>query len=101
MEIEDVATVFHLGKRLPEEYEKFHVISAVNIPRGMLEFMVWKKFVGYPENKDTSKKLYIFCRSGARAAFAAKTLRDLGFTNASFVDMKIAEWKEAGNPIEK
>ena len=88
-----------VGVRLPEEYEDGYVAGAIYIPRGLIEFTIWKK-VGFPDNTDTGKKIYIYCRTGGRAALATKALQDLGFTNVVHVNMKIAEWEEAGYPTE-
>ena len=90
-----------LDVRLPKEYASGHVPGSTNIPRGLLEFLIWAKVVGYPEKTDTSKKIYLYCRTGVRAALCVKTLEDLGFTNVILVDMKIAEWRKAGYPLEK
>jgi rhodanese-related sulfurtransferase len=90
-----------LDVREPNEYEAGHIPGAINIPRGVLEFKVWKMVAGFPENTDTSKKIYIHCKSGGRAALATKSLQDLGFTNVVLVDMKIAEWIKAGYPVER
>jgi rhodanese-related sulfurtransferase len=87
--------------RVPKEYDTGHIPGSINIPRGLLEFLVWAKVVGYPEKTDTSKKIYLYCKTGVRAAFAVKTLEELGFTNVILVDMKIAEWRKAGYPLEK
>jgi rhodanese-related sulfurtransferase len=87
--------------RVPKEYATGHIPGSINIPRGLLEFLVWAKVVGYPEKTDTSKKIYLYCRTGVRAALAVKTLEELGFTNVVLVDMKIAEWRKAGYPLEK
>ena len=90
-----------LDVRLPKEYAAGHIPGAINIPRGLLEFMVWKKIVGFPENTDTSKKIYLYCGRGTRSALATKSLQDLVFTNAILVDMKIVKWRKAGYPFEK
>jgi rhodanese-related sulfurtransferase len=76
--------------REPGEYEDGYVPGAINIPRGLLEFLIWKK-VGFPDNTDTGKKIYIYCRTGGRAALATKSLQDLGFINVVHVNMKTAE----------
>jgi rhodanese-related sulfurtransferase len=86
--------------REPGEYAQGHVTGAINIPRGLIEFKVWSK-VGFPDNTDTDKKIYIYCKTGGRASLATKSLKDLGFTNVTAVNMKIADWKKAGYPMEK
>ena len=90
-----------LDVRLPEEYDEGHIPGAINIPRGFLEFKIWNQVVGFPEKTDTTKKIYVYCGLCTRSALATKSLQELGFTNAVLVDMKLAEWKKAGYPIEK
>ena len=38
-------------------------------------------------------------RTGARASFAAKQLKDIGFTNVTIVDMNIEDWEKKGYPF--
>jgi rhodanese-related sulfurtransferase len=83
---EDVAII---DVRVPTEYATGHIPGSINIPKGLLEFFVWEKVVGYPEKTDMSKKIYIYCKTGIRAVLATKSLQDLGLTNATQVDMKI------------
>ena len=86
--------------RNPDEYESGHIPGAVNVPRGLLEFTIWNE-VGYPEKTDMAKKMTLYCKTGGRCALATKTLQDLGFTNVTSADMKIAEWIKAGYPVAK
>ncbi len=86
--------------REPNEYAAGHVPGAINIPRGVIEFKIWKK-IGFPDKTDTGKKIILYCSLGGRCALAAKSLQDLGFTDVTAVDMKIKEWIKAGNPIER
>lgn len=95
---EDVAII---DVRVPTEYATGHIPGSINIPRGLLEFFVWEKVVGYPEKTDMSKKIYIYCKTGIRAIMATKSLQDLGLTNATLVNMKIADWVKAGYPTKK
>ena len=81
--------------RNPDEYATGHVAGAVNVSRGLLEFTIWDE-VGYPEKTDMNKKMTLYCKTGGRAALAAKALQDLGFTNVTTADMKIEEWIKAG-----
>lgn len=89
-----------IDAREPDEYAEGHVPGAINIPRGVIEFKIWKE-VGFPEKTDIAKKIYINCRTGGRASLSTKALKDLGFTNVTAVIMKMEEWIEAGHPIEK
>ena len=86
--------------REPAEFAEGHVPGAINIPRGLIEFRIWSH-VGYPERLDRSRKITIYCGSGARAALAAKSLRDLNFSDVSAADMKFEDWKKAGYPLDR
>jgi rhodanese-related sulfurtransferase len=86
--------------REPYEFDRGHVTGAINIPRGIIEFMIWDK-VGFPDKTDLGEKIYIYCRNGSRTALSAATLKDLGFTNIYGVDMKFYNWLRLGYPTEK
>lgn len=81
-----------------EEYAAGHVPGAVNIPRGMLEFDIWKH-VGYPGTADLGKKIYLYCQDGRRAILCAQALQELGFTNVAALAMEFDEWPGAGGRI--
>jgi rhodanese-related sulfurtransferase len=85
--------------RDPDEFAAGHVPGAVNVSRGKLEFTIWKQ-VGGPEKPDYAKRMTLYCATGGRCALATKTLVDLGFTNVTSVDMKLADWQKAGYPLQ-
>ena len=86
--------------RMPSEYKAGHVPGAVNIPRGLLEFRIWKQ-AGYPNKLDMNRRIYVQCKTGGRATFAARTLKDLGFTNVVAAIVNIEEWAKKGYPFVK
>ncbi len=86
--------------REEDEYNDGFVPGAINIPRGLIEFRIWKK-VGFPEAVDMNKRLTLYCATGGRCSLATKSLQDLGFTNVVSADMKFEEWVKAGHPVEK
>jgi len=79
------------------------VPGAVNIPLGMLPLRADTEL---PENlrdsrlQDRSTPVITTCGGGGQAALAAKTLKDMGFTNVSMIDGGTRGWKEAGLPTE-
>lgn len=85
--------------RDPDEYAAGHIPGSVNVSRGKLEFGIWKH-VGGPDTPDYNKKLTLYCASGGRCALGAKALMDLGFKNVASIDMKLADWKAAGYPLQ-
>ena len=86
--------------REPDEYASGHIPGTINIPRGLLEFQIWKH-VGFPAATDMGKQVYLQCSSGNRASLAAQSLKDLGFTDVTAVVMSLDEWKTADNPFVK
>ncbi len=109
----DNPAIWIVDVREPGEFAAGHVRSAINIPRGVIEFKIWKK-VGYPNKTNTDQKIYLYCKAGSRCALAAKSLRDLGrcalaakslrdlgFTEVYRSDLNIKKWVEAGNVLVK
>lgn len=86
--------------REPNEFAAGHVPGAINIPRGVLEFQIWKQ-IGFPANTEMGKPVILQCQSGNRASLAAQSLAELGFTRTTAVVMSLDEWQKAGNPFVK
>ena len=86
--------------RQEDEFADGHVPGAINIPRGLIEFRIWKS-VGFPDKTDMNKQLTLYCLTGGRCALAAKSLQDMGFTNVTSVDMMFEDWVKAGYPVAK
>lgn len=86
--------------REPEEYAAGHVPGAVNVPRGLIEFQIWSR-VGGAAAPDYARPMTLYCGTGARCSLAAKSLRDLGFTQVRYVDMRFADWVQGGHPIAR
>jgi len=86
--------------REPSEFNVGHVPGAVNAPRSRLEQQMWKA-LGYPNKVDKNSEIYVVCQSGARATFAAKQPKDIGFTNVTIVVMNLDEWQKKGHPFIK
>ena len=84
--------------REPGEYAGGHIPGAINIPRGQIELSIWPH-VGFPDNTDMSRKMTLYCGSGARCILATKSLQDLGFSNVTAADMRIDDWRRAGYPL--
>jgi len=66
--------------REPAEHQAAALKSAVNIPRGMLEFQV---ATACPEPE---LEILLYCKSGGRAVLAAKTLTEMGYPNVTAVE---------------
>lgn len=81
-----------LDVREREEWDEGHIPGAVHIPRGSLESRVESAL------PDRSTPIVVYCASGARSAFAAKTLEELGYTSVVNLAGGIVEWKRSGLP---
>ena len=86
--------------RKPKAYATGHVPGAINIPRGVIDFKIWKH-VGFPEKIDYDKKMYLYCTKGGRCTLATKSLQDLGFKSVTAARIKLKEWQKAGHPARK
>lgn len=83
-----------LDVRTPREYEAVHIPGAINVSRGLLEFSIWSVVPAKDE------KIYVYCKSGARAALATKQLNEFGYKNAVAVATGMAEWTKSGYPVQ-
>jgi len=98
--VENPGTALIVDVREPHEYATGHVPGAVNIPRGVLEFQIWKQ-VGFPADTDTDRPVILQCQSGNRASLAAQSLTELGFTHTTAVVMSLDDWQKSGHPFVK
>jgi rhodanese-related sulfurtransferase len=80
--------------RTAREFDAAHVPGAYNLDRGLLEFSVWSVADDLDEN------IYVYCRTGARAALAAHRLQELGFTKVNAVATGALDWTKKGYPMQ-
>jgi len=90
-------TAVFLDVREPVEWEH-HIAGAVQVPRGILEFVADPTSPKHNEKLDPAGRVIVYCRSGHRAALAAVTLKDMGFTNVANLAGGFTAWQEAGLP---
>ena len=61
--------------------------NSFHISRGLLEFAIHPESSYVQNNQlDLHKDIVLFCAAGGRSALAAKTLKEMGFTNVSHVE---------------
>ena len=80
--------------REQNEWDEGHIPGAVHIPRGYLESRIEQAV------PDRDQPVVIYCASGARSAFATKTLEELGFTDVVNYAGGYTDWKRNGFPTE-
>ncbi len=83
-----------LDVREPEEWEAGHIKGAKHLPRGLLELKA------ADELPDTNARIVTHCASGGRGTLAARTLREMGYTNVTNMEGGIKAWREKGYEIE-
>jgi len=83
-----------LDVRTPSEYKDGHLKGAENIN------FYDASFAAQTEALDKSKPVFVYCRSGARSAGAARKLKELGFQEVIDLRHGILAWKRAGLPVD-
>ena len=76
------------------EWDEGHVPGAAHVPRGFLESRIEQAA------PDREQPVILYCASGARSAFAAKTLEELGYERVFSLAGGFTEWKRNGLPFE-
>jgi molybdopterin/thiamine biosynthesis adenylyltransferase/rhodanese-related sulfurtransferase len=80
--------------REQDEWSEGHIPGAVHVPRGFLESRIESAA------PDRTAPVIVYCAAGARSAFAAKTLEELGYENVVSLAGGYTEWKRNGFPTE-
>ena len=87
--------------REPQELEATGMIpGAIHAPRGMLEFYADPSLPYHKDELQPDKRIIVHCASGGRSALAAKTLKDMGYSNVAHLDGGIKAWQEEGLPTQ-
>jgi molybdopterin/thiamine biosynthesis adenylyltransferase/rhodanese-related sulfurtransferase len=77
-----------------DEWQEGHIPGAVHVPRGNLESRIEQAV------PDRDRAIVVYCASGSRSAFAAKTLEELGYTNVTSLAGGYTDWKRGGLPFD-
>jgi molybdopterin/thiamine biosynthesis adenylyltransferase/rhodanese-related sulfurtransferase len=75
-----------------DEFEQGAIKGAVHITRGNLESRIESTV------RDRSRPVILSCQSGARSAFAAKALQEMGYEHVSSLKGGFSAWKQGGYP---
>jgi adenylyltransferase/sulfurtransferase len=84
-----------LDVRDDDEYRAGYIPGAIHVTRGMLEFSI----EDYAPERD--KKIIVYCAGGSRSLLAAKSLRDMGYTNVASMAGGYRDWTAVGLPTAK
>jgi sulfur-carrier protein adenylyltransferase/sulfurtransferase len=86
-------TPLFVDVREPDEWQEGHLPGAVHVPRGNLEGRI-ESLV-----PDKDREIVVYCASGNRSAFAAKSLAELEYTNVWNLAGGFVDWKRNGYPF--
>lgn len=99
-EVEVDAVAASLGEatlidvREHDEVADGHIPGALCIARGVLDMRI---AAAVP---DLDARIVLYCAGGARSAFAARSLTELGYRDVVSMAGGFAAWKERGHPFE-
>jgi molybdopterin/thiamine biosynthesis adenylyltransferase/rhodanese-related sulfurtransferase len=85
----------YLDVRERDEWDEGHIPGAIHVPRGSLESRVESAV------PDRSAPIVVYCASGARSAFATKSLLELGYEDVRNLAGGIVDWKRNGFPVQQ
>jgi sulfur-carrier protein adenylyltransferase/sulfurtransferase len=80
--------------RAQDEWDEGHIPGAVLIPRGNLE----SRIEGLVPERD--RPIVLYCATGSRSAFGAKSLGELGYTDVVSLAGGFVDWKRNGFPVD-
>ena len=84
-----------------QEYVDLGTIpSAINAPRGMLEFWADPASPYYRDYFQEGKRVVLFCAGGGRSAFAARALKEMGYSDVAHLEAGFNGWAESGREVE-
>ena len=85
-EIDGGARLLLLDVREPHEYQLCHLEGAKLIPLGQLQSRL--------KEVDRQRSVVVYCHTGTRSSFAAKILRDAGYTEVRNLTGGIEAWAQ-------
>ena len=92
--VESDGDVTVLDVREPDEFEAGHIPGAKPLPRGLLEYNAAE------ELPDKDARIVVHCALGGRGSLAAKSLKEMGYTNVANMEGGLSAWREKGYEVE-
>jgi molybdopterin/thiamine biosynthesis adenylyltransferase/rhodanese-related sulfurtransferase len=90
---QDLDGAIFVDVRERDEWEEGHLPGAVHVSRGNLESRI------EAVAPDRAQPVVLYCAVGARSAFAAKTLTELGYENVTSLAGGFTDWKRNGYEV--
>lgn len=88
--------VIVLDVREPAEFDMGHLPGSVNVPRGLLEFMVGNN----PVLSNPDATILLYCKNGGRSTLAAHTLKQMGFNQVKMLVGGFDGWAGSVHKVE-
>ena len=73
----DLKEVIIIDVRTESEFNSYHIKDAIHIPYQDISKRIESV------TKDKSKRILLYCASGGRSGMALRTLKEMGYTNAT------------------
>ncbi len=83
------ADVVLVDVRSPDEWRSGFIGGSINVPRGALESAM----------RQPSRRVVVYCDTGARSALAATALYRLGFEDVAHLDGGLDAWTATGHAL--
>ncbi|MCI4679327.1 rhodanese-like domain-containing protein [Rhodoblastus acidophilus] len=95
-------SILFLDVREAVELQKGEILGALHAPRGFLEFYADPDSTMHKPEMARAEKIILYCATGGRSTFAAKTLVDMGYDLDKIFNLAggFEAWKAANGPIE-
>lgn len=84
------------------EFQRGCLPGAIHIPRGLLEFDLHKIVDQVRADRNIPQEdqaIILYCGTGGRSTFAAKTAEEMGYRNVCSMDGGFVAWVQAGFPL--
>lgn len=94
---EKSANQFIVDVRTPEEFAEGHIENSVNINFNDENFL---KNITELE-RDKTKPIFLYCRSGRRSGLAAEQISEMGFKTVFDLEGGIVNWEKNNQPVIK
>jgi molybdopterin/thiamine biosynthesis adenylyltransferase/rhodanese-related sulfurtransferase len=92
-EAQDLDGAVWVDVRRHDEWDEGYIPGAIHIPRGSLESRIESRV------PDHSAPVVIYCATGERSAFAAKSLAEMGYERPVSLGGGFVDWKRNGGEI--
>jgi rhodanese-related sulfurtransferase len=85
--------------REPDELATGTIVGALNVPRGVVEFVADPDGPAHRAGFDPRARVVVFCDTGARSVLVVHTLYVLGYRDVAHLDGGLAAWVADGRRL--